>query len=390
MRTRALAAMAVGALYLVGARTPAATVSGVVKDMTAGGKPVGGVEVELSGVDTTIAARSFRTMAGPNGEFHFGQIPGRLGAQHQLVTTFAGQRQATPPFRVARDTSDVTLAVFDTTSSAKDIAIEKIHLIINPVDDGVGVTSVYLLRNWGPIYVGGSERTPGGRRIGLKFLLPKAATDFQILQGVIAAHHAVIPGGFASTIPFHPGTDTLVFGYKIPWSEAASGFDVESPYEIRSLSVIAMAGSVELKVEGAEQTPSPMGQQLINFERSMVPANTPVTITVKPVGGTTGRPRVGKWLIALAVVAAVGVFAFAVYARRNRRRGGGGGAVASEQQDAASGELGAADALVDEIARLDESYANDEVAEAEYVARRRELKARLMQALKDEQERLSE
>ncbi len=380
----------------------AAMVSGRVVNMSAQAAPVAGVEVVLrSGVMGTGETADVSTTTNQDGKFEFRAIQGRPGLLFGLQATFAGVPQLSAPFHVSDDDITRTVAVHDTTSSPENVAVERLHLIVTPSEADVSVTAVYIVQNWSGIYVGDPPAGEGVPRLGLRINVPREAHDFQVREGVVAAHHKVTPDGIASTMPFHPGSDTLVVSYHVPFEDGEARWEISSPYPMSVLNVIAMAGAAELEVEGAESVPSPMGQQLINYERTMISAGETIEVTVLPAGAS--GVSAGRWLVIIAIVAMVGVVAFAFYVRRKQptATGGsspGGGTESSGTREPVDGDPrtpsaleeaaetgeGAADALVQQIAALDTQYENGDVDEEEYVSKRREMKRELIEALKQE------
>lgn len=382
--------------------TRAAVVEGRAIVVTREDAPLADAEVRLVSLSDSTRRTQTASRTNANGAFRFARVASGPGAFYRLETTYAGLRQATEPFPVDRDRVSRDFAVHDTTSSPAGITVGKVHLIASPGANGVGITSIFIVENGGGIFIGDPPTAQDPRRTGVRFLLPADATDFQVLEGVLAAHHKVTPWGFASTIPFYPGSDTLVYSYVIPWQGSRASFDIESPYDIASLSVIAMPGTAELAVEGGERRPSQMGmganQQLVNIERSDVPANTPVRVDVLPPSsagaGGTEPLSVGQWLVIVASAAMVAVILFAVYVRRKQSRRDEeqpvagepeqGEGTTSEPQTTGVARSALVDALVAQIADLDEAYEKGQIGEADYVSRRRALKADLVKAVKAE------
>ena len=380
----ALLACAVGA-FIQAPVAHAAQVTGRVLNLSEeGGQALAGARVALRAIGDTAVAYVADTRSARDGSFRFRSVPESGDYVYVLETTFAGQRQPSDPFLLEGPAANVDLMVYDTTSSAESITIEKLHLIIAPEGDGLTVTSVNVVHNAGAIYLGSPPSTPGEPRIGLEFPLPKQAGDLQVIQGLLALHRVPTERGFASVIPFFPGTDTLVFSYHLPL-HGSTHFELESPCRVTSLSVMALAADIELEVEGAEERPSPMGPQgpqLVNFERSMVSAGAPVRVVVSRIAGASAT---GHWLVLAAVAALVLVVAFAITQRRSRKRTADASTAAEARADAGDQSADDADALVAMVARLDEAYENDEIQEADYVAERRALKSRLMRALEEEE-----
>ncbi len=183
-------------------------------------------------------------------------------------------------------------------------------------------------------------------------------------------------------MPFYPGVDTLVFGFTVPWDGKRVRFPVEPPYPISSLSVITMQGTVQLSVEGAERVSPEEAPDLVAYGRRAIPANTPVMVEVR-------APGVGRFPLSWAIVIGIGVAVFtvsgAIALRRRRVRPAPPSARSAGGKEEPLVQPGSTvDALVDEIARLDEEYEAGSLPEADYAPKRRELKERLVQALRED------
>ena len=149
-----------------------------------------------------------------------------------------------------------------------------------------------------------------------------------------------------------------------------------------------MTGSLELQVENAEDVPSPMGPQLVNFERVDIPAGETIEIVAKTVGG--GSSNAGRWILIAAGIGLVVVIVFAIVVRKTGKSSNHTSEIEGEDVDDDVDERECeteddADALVTQIAELDLRYERGEVMEQEYVQQRRDLKARLIRALKNEE-----
>jgi hypothetical protein len=380
MTRRSIAALLTSCILTVAAG--ASVITGTVVNMTEGGTPVADQAVVLQQRMMGQEAPELTATSDANGKFQFNRIQSEPGRLFRLRTNFAGQVQTSDAFHAAEGDMDHRLVVHDTVSSPDHIAVEKLHLILehDQAGNAVKVVSVYVVENWRGIYVG--SQNEDGRDV-VQFDVPENAYDFQIMQGNLAMHHRVTPSGFVSTLPFYPGSDTLVYQYRIALDGSEAKWDVQSQYPITSLNVISMAGQIEIDLEGGEEAPSPMGQQLINLERMDIPAGEHVRISVD--SGAVGTGGVARWLIVVAAVALAIVVVFAVYVRAKQRTtepdadadaGSGGSQVVESSGDA--------DTLVAEIAELDTQYERGEVSEQDYVSKRRELKQQLIEAVRRE------
>jgi len=338
---------------------------------------VRGIDVRLVAFSDTGVSLVATGTSDAQGRFRFPAVPADSSVYYRMEGLYAGVWQPGEPF--VTPPVGARLAVFDTTSSATRIAVEKLHLILNPLESGIAVTAIYILRNDGPIYLGAPQAAHDRPRVALEFFLPSGAEDVQVFDGSLAGHRMPTERGFGSLVPFYPGIDTLVFGYTLPWDGKRLRFPVESPYPVSSLSVITMQGTAQLSVEGAERVSSEEAPDLVAYGRRAVPAGTPVMVEVR-------APGVGRFPLSWAIVIALGVAliggAAAIAWRRRTVRPAQTRSTEAGGIRSATTPDSTVDALVDEIARLDEEHETGSILEAEYANKRRELKEKLVQALR--------
>lgn len=365
-----------------------AVITGTVVNASKREKPVANQRVTLLGGTMSGAPSTPGTaVTNSDGEFRFENVAAEPGMLYRLETEFDDAIQRSGFFHVGSESITRRFLVHERSTTPEHINIDKIHLILAPDEQetSVAVTAVYVVRNSGGLFVG--TQTEQGTT-GLTFYVPDNANDFQIMQGALTAHHRITPEGFVTTIPFHPGSDTLVYGYTIPLQKKKAAWQIESAYPVTSLSVMAMAGSLELQVQNADEIPSPMGPQLINLERTDVAAGEKVEIIATTIGGTSSSA--GRWLTIAAGIGLVVVIVFAIAIRRSTRTSRDvpqayDGNIDTMSNIETSESENVADTLVGQIAELDLRYERGEIPEHDYVQQRREMKSQLVQALKDEE-----
>lgn len=336
-----------------------------------------GIDVRLVAFSDTGVSLVATGTSDAQGRFRFPTVPADSSVYYRMEGLYAGVWQPGEPF--VTPPVGARLAVFDTTSSATRIAVEKLHLILNPLESGIAVTAIYILRNDGPIYLGAPQAAHDRPRVALEFFLPPGAEDVQVFDGSLAGHRMPTERGFGSLVPFYPGIDTLVFGYTLPWDGKRLRFPVESPYPVSSLSVITMQGTAQLSVEGAERVSPEEAPDLVAYGRRAVPAGTPVMVEVR-------APGAGRFPLSWAIIIAIGVALLGIAGvlafRRRARSTGRAASVGTPSETSFIPPGSPVDALVDEIARLDEEHETGSIPEAEYANKRRELKEKLVQALR--------
>ena len=375
-------------VYGIAGVSAAAGVAGTIRTAFGDSTAVSGLDVNLYELRGGSANLKEVVATDANGRYSFGNLMADPGITYGMQVVYSGVPQGSELFSLQHDgVTTIDLAVFDTTSSPRYISLERVHVILHPQAEKLGVTAMYIVSNGGPIFVGDSL-TADGRSRTVRFLLPPGHTDFAVLQGAVGApaHHVKEDWGFASLLPQYPGKDTVVFHYALPW-QGRTTFEQVSPYPVASLNVVGRIGVVDLDVEGGETDPSQEMPDLLNIHRAWIPASTPVRISVMAVGSAAAEQESGIATFLIVLVAFIaGIAALAVYVlHRDRRRAKPADVATPRNGPAASQKMpDTVDDLAAAIDELDEEFEADRVAASEYVAQRRAMKRRLVELLHGE------
>lgn len=365
---------------------PAATISGTVLNETTGAILAAGtadllIFEEMSLVDTLT------TTVGADGRYQFDLVEVPPNQIYAVQVGYAGLNFNSNIGRLRHTEPhlDLPVAVFDTTTEAGAIFVERVHIILEFGGDQMLVNEFYQFSNQGTtVYVGENGRPEQGT---VAVSLPEGATNplfqrsFGSLQDFLPADD-LIPSGrnWLETTPIFPGSTvlSLLVRYDMAYE---SGMSLAHPvnYDTGEVNLILPLVGVELAnaagwVAGPEQT---MAEgSFINYIQSELPAGETVNVEL------TGRPRtaapaasgntlVRNETIELAVgggilVVAMGVAAYFFTTWRG-----------------AEPALDEPEALLEAIAELDDAYEAGEIAAEDYEWEREQLKEELVALWED-------
>jgi len=189
-------------------------------------RPVPGVEVVLYSLapDGTPGVR--RTESGARGEFAFERVSATakvaylVGARHQGIPVPGGR----VVFEPGQATASADIRIADLSSDMSSVRIREQTLRLYREADGLRIEETFAIEQAGAAiaYVPTAER--GRKAPGLRAQLPAAARDFRMPLGVVPEGLARDGSAVRYYGPFYPGTQDLVWAYRLPAGEAtASG-----------------------------------------------------------------------------------------------------------------------------------------------------------------------
>ena len=384
----------VGALLMYAGAVPGVVISGSIRNVSRQDVPVPHLNAKLFELGARGARLVDSVVTDELGLYRFDNVTGAPGMLYGVQVVHSGVQQGSELFELIGDAVPMDIAVYDTTSSSAGISLDRVHVIFHPSGEMLGVTSMYIVNNSGAVYMGDPPGADGRRRV-IRFLLPAGYTNLAIMQGGLAPppHHIEEPWGIASVFPQYPGKDTVVFQYSVPW-EGEYTYEQRSPYPMASVNAVGKIGIVGVEMEGGTQRPSAEMPDLVNYEATWIPPDTPVRVHVTGVGSVPGSASassmpmfLGLLLLFIGAVAAVAVYVL----QKERRRTAQSTPVSTDEnvpekpvvEDVVIPD--SVDELVQAVARLDEDFETDSVSADVYVLRRRLLKARLVELLKAEE-----
>jgi hypothetical protein len=268
----------------------AGTVHGTVKNGTTG-KPAAGIDIILiqlqGGMQPVVNSKT-----DAQGQFTFDHPS--LGVQPMLVrAVYRGVNfhQPVPPGK-----NELEIEVFDPTQDAKTITVPSRVVIFQPDGESLIVGEEYSIQNHSQPPVA-YFRADGN----FDFTLPEKAD----LQQVAAWGPAGMPvvqatidrgkNRYAVAFAFRPGESGVRYSYKLPYSGNTATVKILTVYAGGRLMVVAPP-TVQLSGDGL--TPAGQEQGMSIYERSAVPTNTTIAVSLSGTapppsaagGGDSGSP----------------------------------------------------------------------------------------------------
>lgn len=299
----------------------------------------------------------------------------------------------------AQPNIQLPMFVFDTTTDPAVVTIDRLHMILTFAENRLVVSELYVFSNQASaVFVGETgDYEQGTVQLGL----PAGAENISFQRGFGTSLDSFLPatdfvladGLWADTVPLRPGASSLnlLVSYDLPYED---GLDLAHPL------VHTMAGGASVIMANAGVTISDanwvsQGEQatasgsFVSYTNSNLAGADAINLTldgsptqimdaqgnVLPVRSETNEMIVGG--LALAGMLIVGFF---LVQRWRMVPAAGGTAVPIHQPTipvAKRRQIANRDALLEEIAELDDAFDAGELDEATYQAQRQELKNRL-------------
>jgi mono/diheme cytochrome c family protein len=325
------------------------------------------------GTQQDMITRTFQS--GVNG--HFVITDTELGASN-LVAVGVDYKDLSFFSQLVPTQPQVTLpiTIYESTMDPSQVKIDTLHMVVEPAADGLSVSEIYVLSNSGDRFVAGF-----GQPV-LHFDLPAAATDLKIdpsLQSVLERQGNGLD--FYDAIPVGQQVQSVVYQYTLPTTATSLSRTIYQPIALVNLLLGGQAESLmvtsdQLRSAGTQTIPaSPStGQTTPQTFQQYTAANVQPGQTLSLSIGTTSQPFDWRILlgIGLVVVGAVGLI---IWQRTQKRRP----AVATARSLSIEKE-----ALIDQIAALDDDFAEGKIDEVNYKARRAKLKDKLIKLMDEE------
>jgi mono/diheme cytochrome c family protein len=373
------------------------TVTGIVQNETTGEALAGGTPVVLNTFTADFApSTTMTTTLDASGQYGFNLTMVPPDLIYVVTVTYEGINYGSDFGRVERDQPvlDLPVMVYDPTSDPGGVSVSQLHIILEFGEGTVNVNELYQFSQTDPaVFIGES----GGAGAGtVEVALPDGATSpsFSRTFGSMDSFFPVeniqqTEKGWADTVPVRPGRATLslLASYVLPFDGSAT---ISHPvyYAVERANVVLAASGVTLSSDGGwtEEAGGAMGGVFPSFTRAGVAAGDEISFTLAgdPVpinmpgsqGETAGatapvaRDRTTELIIgvgALLLALAGGLFVMRSW---QQRRPEVAEDVAYQPQDR--------DALLEEIAALDDAFEAGEIDEESYRRERSALKEALL------------
>lgn len=354
------------------------TIRGAVRSATAGETVPAGLTVKLNIVEQTLsgprALPGLETAIAADGTFTFANVERREGAIYVPEVAFGGLPQFGEPVQILRETPatlDMPITVYGVTDDPSVVRVDPLVLIFDvPGNDGTFVEQLMGFRNT-------SDRiyASGNRHQGLVVDLPRDARNIRLNADLAQQYTIETPAGanplVRGTLPFVPGrTAVLQVSYMLPGTGEVQ-FSAPTRYLVQTFRVNSPHGRLRILgagfVRGEPLLVEGGAYDTFHFQGTVAPGNLINVRAVLVDGGSAGG--ISTTALALFVsVLLLGGMVFAII-RLNRR-------------DAPAPVVSASDALIRQIAALDERFEKGELSPEAYHAQRDRLKAQLRELLR--------
>ncbi len=307
-----------------------------------------------------------------NGEFIFRNVPDSIQVVYVPVVTYGGVKYKGTAVSLSAEVKQgsSTLTIYEPTHSDSLLQVAYHHMLIKPGEGVVSIQEILVIENMGDRALIGSGSAQNGGLRTLFFPLPANAAELSLDKGLMSCCIETAPDGFYDTMEFLPGRKEFVFSYRIEAPEKVLNLTRTTSLPTTLIDVIPVIPGIQVKGNGFN--PAPLeGTQLTRYSRSDIPKSEKITISIV---GLPGKPvQTRYWFlagVALLLLAAGGYMIL-----KSRRTLAPQKAHPEMETDAKRNQT--PEALIREIALLDEAYEANEIEEKEYRIRREELKGRL-------------
>lgn len=260
------------------------------------------------------------------------------------------------------------ITIYERTTDASTVRANVLHVIAQSTDQGLSVNEVYVLSNSADRVVA----NPG--QPVLHFSLPAGATQISADPNMPA--DVLVPGGdglnyFGSLSAASQGTQSIAFSYVLPKGTTVLDRVMSFPIDVVNLLVQGDTQAIHVSSDRfeAQGVRSFEGNPYQLFQANSLAAGQTVPLKIEPAGAAV------DWRILLSVgLVVIGVVGLVVWRRSLKQP-----APAADRSVVIQKE-----ALIDQIAALDDEFAEGKIDEANYKARRAKLKDKLVKLMEEE------
>ncbi len=264
-----------------------------------------------------------------------------------------------------------TIRVAATTEEDPGLRADRVHWFIDLDEEGVVIGELVSLTNPGDrTYIGTPIPGQEGKRAVIRWPLPPGAVDVRVDGGPLGDRFLLMDGALVDTLPITPGADArrLLFRYRLPRALGDVQIVHPLPVPVNFLNVFIADRGEKVEVPSymvKGQTQNVGDVPFLSYMATNLPAGETVTITLRDIpaaptrrtGTVPPRERPVRWVgLVLAGLFGAGLLGSMVYLGRHRHT----------QARTRRALLTRRDALLREIAWLDEQYEAGALDEATY------------------------
>jgi cytochrome c-type biogenesis protein CcmI len=362
---------------------PEGVIKGTLVNGTPGGGSVADQDINLQIYFNGQPQGQSSTKTDAQGKFEFTGLETSSQYSYSITVIYQGAEYNRGPlqFKAGETVLPWQVVVYDTTSDPSSIRVERAHLVIDFKDNSLIMLEFFSFNNSGnKTFIGSKEITPDGKKETLRFGLPQGATEITPNRGLMECCLVRTEGGISDTMPVEPGSKDVVFSYRLPYDSSRLSLTTPIYYPVGTLNLLvsavgAKADSPQLDFLG----PVDMGgQQFLHLAKNDLPAGTEITIELSELPRVSGLSATLTgatlpWVGALLALVAVGIALGYPFLRQRR---------VVPVQPAPREDSAGQEALLRELADLDDRFAAGQIEPEEYQRVRKEKKQKLLEALR--------
>ncbi len=389
-----------------GAADVLGTVNGRIENGTKDGKVPPDMKLTLHLVmmdDTNSSETTFESTANAQGDFVFNDVPMRSDVYYQVTTTYLDRQLSSDPTTAdpANKTLTIPLRIYETTSDPQVIQVASLITQLNADSNGLQVAQVIHLKNSSDRMFTDDKALnsdhPGNELFpSVSFTIPTGASlmGFGDTSGrfvtsadgtTVTDTAPVLPGEdhvvhFIYAMPYKSDGTTIVQPFPYPVNGPAQVYVTPTAVNLSSMQLVSYGlqnkNGIDYTLYGGTLTLD-AGKSLSFDLRGQLPGAE--TADTQPSGST---PISRDLLIGLLIGGGFGLIVvggvFLVYERFHASRSHQSAWSKRSQRSPASDN----EALIKQLAELDEGYEGGKIDKAAYEKQRHVLKRRLARRLK--------
>lgn len=357
----------------------AGTVTGRVTNATGGAGVPAEIEVQLHGLQLGPSGDIVEFMAATavtdeEGSFRFEDLPFDLENSAYVVNViYDGVEFANGAAIDPQDPAlDLPVTIFEATTDPDVIAVDAMHVIVREHPDALLVMQFYVFSNASDRVFVTEQPVSGGRRGSVAVQLPPDARNVLFEEGQLGGRFIEMGDRIVDTDVMLPGSQSqAIFVTYFLDFDGSQEITLPLIYQTRSVNVLVEEGA-QVRSEQLSPAGSQVfdGQAYDQYVGQDFAAGDSVTFRLR--SGGPGRRSIALGIgVALAVLVTGGAVYWLV-----RGRGAG-------EYLPVAGLSSAGEALVRQMAELDETFQAGRINRFEYEAERAELKAKLAESLEE-------
>jgi hypothetical protein len=354
-------------------------IEGLVINGTIDGSSTADQDITLTTYLNNAEVGSNTTKTDAEGTFKFEDLSTESGYVYQVSLYYQeAEYSESTWFEEGETTKSVQIAVYDSTTSDEAISIAISHTAIYVEEDGLLIREFVLFVNEGDrTYVGSEEVSADEKKETLRFSLPEGATEVQPIDGLMECCVFITEEGFIDTMPVTPGSQQIVFSYRVEPGSGTFTFSKVVDYPTTAFNLFVQDTGITVASDQLtmEEPFDVEGTQFVYLSGSdFVPGSTIVArISGLPQGSNRG---VLIWTVAGFIVLACGVgFGYLLIRKRSRP-------ISPEVITVESDLEQRKQSLLLEIAQLDNDFEGGKISPEMYQIMRSEKKTQLLELMR--------